>query len=148
MPICLFWIFRPGEGKMKDLSRSFCFFKNQKGFHEYFSLPFPVSNLSNRPSVRIFNGSSSRNANSSMKFPCWIENHGRKTSIFQNPCSQSNGLAAERSGRGEKSGLDSLSPHLFRNGLYCFFEKVCILPLKSVKGISCWSQTPDHPFFL
>ena len=61
---------------MPDLPRFFGLFKDLESFQKDFSLTFPVSHLSHRPSVRIFNGRRPGDAYGPMKFISGGEDNG------------------------------------------------------------------------
>lgn len=106
---------------MPDLPWFFGPFKNLKSFQENFPLTFPVSHLPHRPSVRMFNGGRAGDAYCPMKFISGCENNGGKSSLLQEPGSQSDGLTAEGSGGGHEDCLDSFKSHPHGNRLHSFF---------------------------
>ena len=121
LPICLFGFFRPCERQMPNLSRCLRLFKHLKSFQKNFPLTCHVSDLPHGSTVRKFNGGRSGNAYGSMKFIGGRENHGRESILLQVPCSQSDGLATEGSGRCHENCLDTFNMHPLGYGLNRFY---------------------------
>jgi hypothetical protein len=67
---------------MSDLPWFFGLFKNLQGFQKNIPLTLPVSHLSYRSPVRIFNGCRSGDPNSPVKIVGGSENNGGKPSLF------------------------------------------------------------------
>jgi hypothetical protein len=61
---------------MPDLPWLLGLFEYLKSFKQDFSLTFPISHLTHRPTIRIFNGSRSGDADSPMKFIGGCEDNG------------------------------------------------------------------------
>ncbi len=113
LPVGLFRVFRPGEGKVQDLSWLLGLLQEGENLQENLFLSPFISNLADGPSVRIFNSDRTGNTHGPMKFISRGEDNRRKTGLLQIAGSQPHGLAAEGSGRGEKDGLHPLGLHSF-----------------------------------
>ncbi len=112
LPNRLFGILGPSKRKKHNLSGFFGPFQKGENLQQNLPLSLLVSNLTQWPSIRIFNGRRTGNTDSPVKFVSRSNHNGGKTSFFQISGSQSYGLATEGSGRGEERGFHSLGLHL------------------------------------
>lgn len=97
---------------MPNLSGLAGFVENFQNGKQNLPLALPIPGLTHRPAVGVFDCCLPRNPDGPVEFGGRRENDRRKSSLFQESCSQSNGPAAERSGRRQKHGVNALLLHL------------------------------------
>ncbi len=133
---------------MPDLPGFPGLFQNREGLDQDLSLPFPVSDLTNRPPVGIFDRGRSRNTHRPVEFMGRGEDDRREARFLQESRSQPNGLAAEGSRGREENCFRSFELHVFGNGFDGLLQKIGVLPLEAIKGIGSRSQMADDPLLL
>jgi hypothetical protein len=98
---------------MPNLSGLPGFLKNLQSGQQDLSLAFPIAGLPYGPPIGILDGCLPRNSDGPVKFVGRREDERGKSSLFEKSGSQSDGPAAEGSGRRQEHGVNALLPHLF-----------------------------------
>lgn len=101
MVVDIFRRFRPFKRQVDDFSRRLNGFQRSQGGFEHRGLPGAVAGLAKRPPKRVFNGGDARYAHRGSQVRHGGQADGGKASRFEFALYQSNGPAANRSGRDE-----------------------------------------------